>query len=413
MRLAMFSRRRFLSLCCTSPLAAAYTRAEAIDTDCLQPLPADLTQHELVAAAFDGLDRTQLWDAHVHLVGSGDSGGGAYLNPDSLSMWSPVEYMRRKVMMAAACVDDAQPGEFDRRYVERLRVLLDAMPPGFKMLLFAFDCAVDDDGVARPERSTFCTPNAYAAAVAARFSDRFEWAASIHPYRADALARLEWAAAAGARAVKWLPSSMNIDPAAPRCDAFYERLSQLGLPLIVHCGEELAAPGARRPAFNNPLRVRRPLEHGVRVVVAHAASLGEARDLDAGGEDGPRVPSFELFTRLMRTPQYEGRLFGDIAAVFQRNRALEIQRDLITRAEWHGRLLHGSDYPLPGIGLVYTLDAFVSAGWLDAGDADTLTRIRRHNPLLFEFVLKRTLAVDGKRLSAQVFQTRPFFAPLT
>ena len=75
---------------------------------------------------------------------------------------------------------------------------------------------------------------------------------------------------------------------------------------------------------------------------------------------------------------------------------LDVQRELIVRRDWHERLLHGSDYPLPGIGLIYRLERFVDAGWLDAHDAAVLERIRPHNPLLFEFVLKRTLAVQDE-----------------
>ncbi|HKU48127.1 MAG TPA: hypothetical protein VJQ58_14670 [Burkholderiales bacterium] len=47
--------------------------------------------------------------------------------------------------------------------------------------------------------------------------------------------------------------------------------------------------------------------------------------------------------------------------------------------------------------------------------APVLTEIRRHNPLLFDFVLKRTLRVGGSRttagkaLPASVFETRAFF----
>jgi uncharacterized protein len=410
----MLTRRRFLGLCCAGPLTAAWTRAEAVDTECLRPLPPDLAQHELVQAAFDGLDPAQLWDAHAHLVGTGDSGGGAYVDPRTESWRHPVERVRRMVLMAAACVDDAPAGGVDRRYLERLDLLLAAFPPGFRMLLFAFDHTVDDGGVERPEQSTFHTPNAYAAAVAQARPERFGWVASVHPYRPDAIARLDAAGAQGALAVKWLPSSMNIDPAAPRCDAFYARLRELGLPLIVHCGEEVAAPGARQHAFNNPLRIRRPLEAGVRVIVAHAASLGVARDTDTlrGGQaedEAPRVAAFDLFARLMQQPRWDGLLFADLSAVFQRNRALEVQRELIARSDWHHRLLHGSDYPLPGIGLVYRLQPFVDAGMLDEHDARTLQRLQPHNPLLFEFVLKRTLAVQGTRLAPAVFETRRVF----
>ncbi len=274
--------------------------------------------------------------------------------------------------------------------------------------VLAFDYAVDDAGVERPERSTFFTPDAYAAAVACVRPDRFEWVASIHPYRPDALERLAAGAAAGARAVKWLPSSMNIDPASARCDAFNARLVAHRLPLIVHCGEEVAAPGARRHAFNNPLRLRRALDAGVRVVVAHAATLGDAVDIDRG-ENGPRVRAFDLFARLMDEPRYEGGLFGDLSAVFQRNRDLDVMRRLLARGDWHHRLLHGSDYPLPGIGLLYSLPTLVTAGLLKAAAAEVLLRIRAFNPLLFEFVLKRTLADGSARLAPSVFHTRDFF----
>jgi len=412
----MWTRRRFLALCCAGPLTAAWTRAEAVDVDCLQPLPADLAAHELVASAFDGLDMTRVWDVHAHLVGTGDSGNGATVDPRTESWLHPVERVRRLVLMAAACVDDAPAGGVDWRYLARLEVLLAAFPPGFRMLLFAFDHVVDDDGRERPEQSTFFTPNAWAAAVAQARPERFGWVASVHPYRPDAIERLQEAVVHGARAVKWLPSAMNIDPASPRCDRFYETLARSGLPLVIHCGEEVAAPGARQHAFNNPLRARRPLEAGVRVIVAHAATLGQARDTDAlrvgQPEDAaPRVDSFALFERLMDEPRWNGRLFADLSAVFQRNRMLDVQRRLIARRDWHARLLHGSDYPLPGIGLVYRLQPFIDAGMLDARDAETLERLRPRNPLLFEFVLKRTLAVDGVRLAASVFETRRVFEP--
>lgn len=406
----MLTRRRFLSLCCAGPLTAAWTRARATELDCLRPVPEQLLRHDLVQSSFAGLDFSLVWDAHAHLVGTGDSGGGAYADPRGESWASPVERIRRKVMLAAACVDEQAAGSIDLRYIARLSALVDAFPRGFRMVLFAFDYMVDDAGREQPSRSTFHTPDAYARSVALRLPDRYGWVASIHPYRADALARLADAAASGTVAVKWLPSSMNIDPASPRCDAFYRRLVDLRLPLVIHCGEELAAPGAGQHGFNNPLHVRRPLETGVRVIVAHAASLGAARDLDRlrpgqPENDAPRVASFELFSRLMDEPRWDGRLFADVSAVFQRNRDLAVQRALIERQHWHHRLLHGSDYPLPGIGLVYRLPTFVDAGWLRPEEADVLTQLRPFNPLLFEFVLKRSLRVQGAALSPAVFET--------
>ena len=38
-----------------------------------------------------------------------------------------------------------------------------------------------------------------------------------------------------------------------------------------------------------------------------------------------------------------------------------------------------------------------------------LTRLREHNPLLFDFVLKRHLHSRGRRFADRVFATRSFF----
>jgi mannonate dehydratase len=221
------------------------------------------------------------------------------------------------------------------------------------------------------------------------------------------VARLAAAARGGARAVKWLPSAMGIDPGSERCDEFYEALARFRIPLITHAGMERAVD-AEAQELGNPLRLRRALEHGVRVVVAHCASLGQDRDLDRG-ENAPLADSFELFARLMGEPEWEGRLFGDISAMTQLNRVGPPLARVIERDDWHARLLNGSDYPLPGVMPLYSTQTIAEQGFIERTAAPVLRSIREHNPLLFDFVLKRNLRWQGKRLSDSVFQTRPFF----
>ena len=67
------------------------------------------------------------------------------------------------------------------------------------------------------------------------------------------------AAGHGARAVKWLPPAMGIDPASARCDRFYAAAARLGLALLTHAGEEKAVHGAAEHGFGNPLKLRRAL----------------------------------------------------------------------------------------------------------------------------------------------------------
>ena len=389
-------------------LAAAawrYWPDEGFWNPCRAALPQRLAGHELVRAAWEGIDPRAMWDAHAHLVGSGDSGSGIYVNPQMESLLSPGQYARRLFLLNAGCAHDA-PDSVDRAYVERMRNLLDGLRPGAKLVLLAFERSYDENGQPDPERTAFHVPNGYARDIAKAHPAYFEWAASVHPYRRDAVEALEKAKLEGARAVKWLPSAMGIDPASPRCDVFYQKLKDLNLPLVSHAGEERAVLGSEAHDFGNPLRLRRALDAGVRVVAAHCASLGQDRDFDRGGA---LVDSFSLFERLMQEASYEKLLFGDISAMTQVNRAGAHLAAVIERSEWHPRLLNGSDYPLPGVMPIYSVDYLVSLGLARAAAAPVLKEIRQHNPLLYDFVLKRHLRSRGKAFAARIFETRKFF----
>ena len=358
-------------------------------------------------SAWQGLDPAQVWDAHAHLVGTGDSGSGVVINPRMQSLLNPAEYARRLFFLNAGCAHDA-PGSVDRAYVERILNLVDGMRPGAKIVLFAFDRVHDERGAVQWERTGFYVPNAYARDTARAHPQVFEWVASVHPYRADCVEALERAKAEGARAVKWLPAAMGMDPASPLCDRFYAAAARLALPIISHAGLERAVMGTDAQDYGNPLKLRRALDAGVRVVVAHCASLGQDRDLDLG-PGGPQVDSFELFARLMQEPRYAGRVFGDISAMTQVNRAGGFLARVLEREEWHPRLLNGSDYPLPGLMPIFSVEYIVSLGLLEAAAALALSEIRAHNPLLFDFVLKRSLRANGRAFAASVFETRRFF----
>ena len=344
-------------------------------------------------AAWEGIDPAKVWDSHVHLVGTGDSGSGVVVNPSMQSLLNPGLYARRLFFMNAGCVGDA--GRVDRSYVERMRELVGGMRDGVKLLLLAFERAHDDAGRPDLARSAFWVPDAYARDTARAYPQAFEWAASIHPYAGDALERLSLAKRDGARAVKWLPAAMNIDPASPRCQRFYERLAELGLPLISHAGQERAVLGREAQEFGRPSRLRRALEAGARVVVAHCASIEDA--------------DFAEFAALMGERRYEKNLFADISAITQLNRAGPALVRVIEEEGWHARLLNGSDYPLPGVMPLFSVSALAAMGLVPESAVEVLKEIRAYNALLFDFVLKRTLRASGRRFSPRVFETRAFF----
>lgn len=385
---------------------ANYWPEQGFIHQCLSGLPDSVTRNPLMQAVWEGIDPTQVWDSHTHLVGSGDSGSGAWFSPDMDSLWHPFLRLQKLFYMNAGCVHEA-PGQMDASYIARLHNLIDGMRPGCKVILLAFDWRHDATGKPDQAHSIFHIPDTYAAEMARRYPTYFEWAASIHPYRADCVEALQQAVKDGARAIKWLPSAMGIDPASPRCDKFYEALAQTSLPIISHAGRELAVQGGSQDD-GNPLKLRRAMDHGVRVVIAHCASDGGDVDLDKG-TNGPRVKSFELFARLMDETRYEKLAYADISALTQFNRAWAL-KTVMQRGEWHSRLLNGSDYPLPGVMPLFSASDMADMGLLDAMAVPFLKEIRGHNPLLFDFALKRLLKFEGQHFPNSVFETRRFFS---
>jgi uncharacterized protein len=379
---------------------------------CADPrLPAELAEHPVVRAAYAGIDPASLWDCHVHLLGLGKDAAtadGTWINPVMQSATRPLQYAQYRFYLNAGCIDPDSP-QPEAAYVERMLALQRAFAGGrARLMLMAFTLRHDDEGRPQPELSAFQTSDGYAASVARAHPDAFEWIASIHPYRPDAVDALQRAAADGARGVKWLPPVMNIDPASAKCEAFYRALATLDLPLITHGGEEKAVSLGPNQELGNPLRLRRALDAGVRVFVAHCASLGESLDADQGANARP-ASNFALFTRLMDDARYRGRLFGELSAVTIFTRPRNVMSTLIERSDWHERLCNGSDYPLPAVVPIISTRRFVDWGMLDADAAPVLDRLRLINPLLFDLALKRALHLNGKRLSAQVFDTRRHF----
>ncbi len=401
------SRRHFLSLLAGGSVlavAGASFARPALINPCRAAIPVALLDSPWLRQAWAGIDPASVWDCHVHLAGLGDGGSGIEIGPQLSTPLKPVHYAQRLFYMNAGCAHDA-PGKVDTAYVARLLNLCDAMPEGFKVMLFAFAHFHDPAGQAHPEHSAFYVPNAWAAKLAREFPSRFEWVASLHPYHASAVDELQQAIADGACAVKWLPAAQGMDPASAQCDAFYRVLAASGIPLIVHCGEEKAVQGSDTQAFGNPLRLRRALDAGVKIVVAHCASMGS--DVD---DDGSTRSSFDLFLKAMAEPRARNLLYGDISAITLRNRQPAVIRTLLQRTDLHSRLLYGSDYPLPGILPLISSATLARTGLLPKAAVSDLNALREHNPLLFNFVQKRLLSWQGHSFSAAVFDTRRIFA---
>ena len=359
---------------------------------------------DLIKRAFDDVDPARLVDHHVHIAGLGSNGSKAFVNAKMRTWKHPFHRLKFKVYMSSAGVGDEHRA--DTQFFNRLADLAGNISNHGKHRLLAFDKHYRSDGSVNLEKTEFYVPNDYVFKLCEQRPDLFVPNISVNPYRPDALAELEKWARRGARVVKWLPNAMGIDPADPRCDPFYQKMKEFDLILLSHGGEEKAVEAQEDQKLGNPLLLRRPLDHGVKVIVAHCAGLGTNEDLDA--QNHQQIDNFDLFLRLMDEKRYEGLVFGEISAMTQFNRAAKL-RTLLQRQDLHERLVNGSDYPLPAVNILIRKRPLVKYGYLTPAEGNSLQEIYDYNPLLFDFVLKRTLKLPGadRRLPAGIFMTNP------
>jgi predicted TIM-barrel fold metal-dependent hydrolase len=356
---------------------------------------------DLIKRSFEDIDQSRLVDYHTHVAGLGKGDTGVMINPNLGSWKHPAGYLRFKVYLSAAAVSDVELA--DSQMIERLVRLVTSIEHHGKYRLLAFDKNYNRDGTANLAKTEFYVPNEYVFSLVTQHPDLFEPVISVNPYRADALTELERGAKLGARVVKWLPNAMGIDPSDERCDPFYQKMKGLNLVLLSHGGEEKAVEAEEDQKLGNPLLLRRALDAGVKVVVAHCAGLGDNEDLD--DKNRRRAPNFDLFLRLMGEKRYEGLLFADISAMTQFNRSGVPLQTIMAREDLHARLVNGSDYPLPAINVLIRTRSLVKQGYITTDERSSLNEIYHYNPLLFDFALKRTLKLPNtaRRLPASIF----------
>ena len=88
---------------------------------------------------------------------------------------------------------------------------------------------------------------------------------------------------------------------------------------------------------------------------------------------------------------------------------MECLDKLLANSELHDRLINGSDYPIPAINCVIWLKRLERLGFITRNERLLLKEIYQYNPLLFDFVLKRTLRhpETGIQFPTKIFES-PF-----
>jgi len=300
-------------------------------------------------------------DVHVHAMGVGTGNSGCWMS----------DAMKRSIQARAGLwtlrLSIDQP-DLDQAYIGYL--IRRIHTAGFlkQVVLLAQDYVYNEQGERAPLRTPFYTPNDYVARLAREHAE-FLFGASIHPYRPDALDELDRVAGHGAVLVKWIPNVQAIRLNDPRCRAFYRRLAQHKIALLPHVGDEQAMVVAGQE-YGYPRTLAAPLEEGVTVIAAHAASLGK--------RDGRS--NFDILAEMF--PKWPN-LYADTSALALITRWRMLLR-LAERTDLHARLVHGSDFPLPPASTVF-IGRMPMRRWWNAW--------KRENPLRRDFEIKQGLGL--------------------
>ncbi|MEO8326010.1 MAG: amidohydrolase family protein [Nitrospirota bacterium] len=364
----------------------------------------------LIDQAFKSIQGETLRDYHIHMLGMNENINGTFVNEDWQSPWGGlIHFFQFEIYKSGADITDEQ--QADVQYLARLKDLIQFMPERGKFGIMAFDYFHDEEGRSHRELSTFHVPNEYVMTLAKKDPDMFFPIISIHPYRENATTTLRHYAQQGVRFVKWLPNAMGIDPASDtmqdKLDPYYRIMKEYDMVLISHTGVEAATEAEEYQRLGNPLLLKKPLDMGVKVVMAHVASLGECEKEEVA-ICLPGTPYVDLAIQMLEDPKYTGLVFADISALTQYNRHHNLDK-ILSKSSIHSKLINGSDYPLPAINIMIQTRSLVSSGHINSEERDALNEIYDYNPLLFDFVLKRTLrhSKTGARFPPSVFVEHP------
>lgn len=354
---------------------------------------------DLINKSYEGVK--EIYDMHSHLVAEGH---GCCAHPNlSAPLTHPI-CTAKKVAFKSASGIEFDEKDTDQAYVDKLVKRTQDMGIKYKHFILAMDHWYDPDGTMREDRTGLYISNDYMMSVVAAYPEHFMPCISVNPYRADALAELDKYGQMGVKMVKWLPNSMGMDPSHPKCVPFYQKMAQYNMVLLCHVGEEHSvSAGGMKQSLGNPLLLRLALDNGVKVIAAHCASEGTNIDLD--DPEQKKVDNFDLFIRLMDTPKYKGLLFADISSLITFKRCGKPLITILNRTDLHDRLVFGTDYPVPAIGLIVHTKALAQAGYITWEEKPLLDEIFEFNPLLFDFVLKRTAKSPdfGNKFSLDIF----------
>lgn len=357
-----------------------------------------LAAQTLILSSLECDDR--IYDMHLHNLGYDE---GNYLNPKSSAhKVAPFgDYLTFMTLRYAAGM--SSPISSTQNARRRIQLYTEHFPKLCAIILPVHP-AILEDGTLDWQNTGSYLDNDAAIQTAFNFSNTSSEiipAISVHPFDKKWREKLHWAHSIGIRLVKWMPPQ-SIPPDSELLNPYYQTLKDLNMVIVAHSGPEHTIPTNKENMhwadFGNPLRFRNALQMGVNVILAHCGHKDKIIDLDDPHLN--KVPGHELFFRLAReahqknlSGEWEGKLYGDLAAVTTHYGTQFIKQLLLYTQEDGVRLIYGSDYPFTNL-IKPKMDAYdgtAQAKLLNPEHVKPLKEIRNWNPLLANYIFTKNL----------------------
>ncbi|MFM1556077.1 MAG: amidohydrolase family protein [Limisphaerales bacterium] len=310
-------------------------------------------------------------DMHVHMVGNEASGNGCWIRVTAAKL--PLyALMLRKLGIPTKALRAA---DFDDLYRNRLLHFIRESAVDAVCLL-AQEAVYDTNGSLLKDRGSAFVPNNLVLKLANEHPE-FLPAVSIHPARPDAMDELDRCLEAGAVMMKCLPNCQNIDCNDSRFKPFWNRMAEAGLPFLAHTGGEHTLEVVNAD-YANPKTLRLPLECGVNVIAAHAAT-------GSGPFDPDYLPTLVTMMRDHKN------LYADSSALNVPTRSHGL-RPCLENELLASRAVHGSDYPVPTSAFWAWLRGLI--------DSDQLSDLRKiQNPIEQDYQTKVAMGFPAKHFT--------------
>ncbi|MBN2768533.1 MAG: amidohydrolase [Campylobacterales bacterium] len=212
-----------------------------------------------------------------------------------------------------------------------------------KSVLFGVDARVDEEGNELHRDQTVCASNDDVLKIYQAHPDIIIPFFSINPMRPDALDEIDKYHALGFKGAKFLQNYWGVNTKEKRYRAYFEKLKEKNIPLIIHIGSESSVHSFKHCESIEMLE--QPLEVGVNVIAAHMALSYSALKPYKTFSSRPKYFSQEYF-QLIDMLQVHNNLYADISALLTPVRA-KVLPHLSRQYEIHEKLLFGTDYPVP------------------------------------------------------------------